>query len=252
MPAFLKAVELGVTTIELDVVISRDSQVVISHEPWMSHVICSHPDGTPVTRAEEKNLNLYKMNYEEIQHYDCGLRGHPDFPNQLQMKAVKPTLKMVMRSVERFAVENKYKQPRYNIEIKSDPKGYNTYCPNPTKFVEIVLTEIQRLGKENQVILQSFDINILEELNKLTGRKFEISYLVKKGKKLRKNLDKLTFKPDIYSPKYKSLKEASIKQAHDLGIKVIPWTVNTKEDIHKLIGWGVDGIITDYPDLKGQ
>jgi len=251
MPAFLKAVELGVTTLELDVVVSADGQIVISHEPWMSHVICSHPDGSLVTKAEEKSLNLYKMNYEEIQRYDCGLRGHPDFPSQQQVKTVKPTLKMVMRSVERFAKENKYKQPRYNIEIKSDPKGYNLYIPEPKKFVEIVLTEIQRLGMEDQVILQSFDINVLEELNKITGRKFEISYLVEKGKKLRKNLDKLTFKPDIYSPNYKSLKEVTIKQAHDLGIKVITWTVNTKEDINKLIGWGVDGIITDYPDLAG-
>ncbi|MEP6647758.1 MAG: glycerophosphodiester phosphodiesterase family protein, partial [Saprospiraceae bacterium] len=119
MPGFMKAVELGVTTLELDVVISKDGQVVVSHEPWMSSIICSHPDGTPVTKSEEKTLNLYNMDYSEIQTYDCGKRGNPDFPSQMQVGTVKPTLKMVIRSVEVFAAENKFRQPRYNIELKS-------------------------------------------------------------------------------------------------------------------------------------
>jgi len=249
LPGFLKAVELGVTTLELDVVISKDGQIVVSHEPWMSSVICSHPDGTPVTKSEEKSLNLYKMNYEDIQRFDCGKRGHPDFPSQVLVGTVKPTLKMVFRSIEVFASENKYRQPRYNIEIKSDPKDYKDFQPEPKEFVAIVLADINRLGMANRVTLQSFDINVLEELNKITPREFKISYLVEKGKDVKKNLQKLSFKPDVYSPEYKTLKESSIQDAHQSGIKVIPWTVNTKEEIEQLIRMGVDGIITDYPDL---
>lgn len=249
LPGFLKAVELGVTTLELDVVISKDGQIVVSHEPWMSSVICSHPDGSPVLKSEEKSLNLYQMDYEEIQNYDSGSRGNPNFPSQLQTRTVKPTLKMVFRSIEIFAAENKYRQPRYNIEIKSEPKGYNIYNPEPKEFVAIVLSDINRLGMANRVTLQSFDINVLEELHKISPREFYISYLVEKGKNLKKNLQKLSFIPEIYSPDYKTLTESTIKQAHALGIKVIPWTVNTKEEIEQLIRWGVDGIITDYPDL---
>ncbi|HZV68261.1 MAG TPA: glycerophosphodiester phosphodiesterase [Saprospiraceae bacterium] len=249
LPGFLKAVELGVTTLELDVVISKDGQIVVSHEPWMSSVICSHPDGTPVTKGEEKSLNLYTMNYEDIQRFDCGKRGHPDFPSQVLVGTVKPTLKMVFRSIEIFASENKYRQPRYNIEIKSDPKEYNEFQPGPKEFVAIVLADINRLGMANRVTLQSFDINVLEELNKITPREFKISYLVEKGKDIKKNLQKLSFKPDVYSPGYKTLKQSSIEDAHESGIKVIPWTVNTKEEIEQLIRMGVDGIITDYPDL---
>ncbi len=251
MPAFFKAVELGVNTLELDVVISKDDQVVVSHEPWMSSEICSHPDGSPVKEEEEKSLNLYNMTYDEIQLYDCGSRGLPEFPIQEHVKTVKPTLKMVMRSVEQFAVQNKYKEPRYNIEIKSDPKEYNIYSPEPKKFVEMVLSEIQRLGMMNMVTVQSFDLNVLEELHQKADHRFDISYLVENGKNVKKNLNKLKFKPEIYSPDYKTLTEASIHLAHALGIKVIPWTVNTREEIDKLIGWGVDGIITDYPDLAG-
>lgn len=250
MPGFMKAVELGVTTLELDVVISKDGQVVVSHEPWMSSIICSHPDGTPVTKSEEKTLNLYNMDYSEIQTYDCGKRGNPDFPSQMQVGTVKPTLKMVIRSVEVFAAENKFRQPRYNIELKSSPSDYNKFCPEPKEFVEKVLFDINKLGMANRVTLQSFDTNILEELHKVSPREFYISYLVENGKNLSKNLEKLTFKPEIYSPDFTTLKESTIKEAHALGIRVIAWTLDTKEDIERLVNWGADGIITDYPDLS--
>ena len=249
MPAFLKAVELGVTTLEMDIVISADQQIVVSHEPYMSHIICAHPDGRPVKRSEAKKLNLYKMKYADIQSYDCGLRVHPKFPDQQKVKAIKPTLKIVVKSVERFAADNKYTQPAYNIEIKSHPKGYNLFTPEPAQFVDLVVTEIRRLGIESRTTLQSFDRLVLEELNKVEQRKFRIAYLVERGKKLQKNLAKLSFKPDIYSPNFRVLTEASFKQAHDLGLKVIPWTINDIGMMERMIGWGIDGIITDYPDL---
>ncbi len=250
MPAFLIAVELGVTTIEMDVVISSDKQIVVSHEPWMSHVICSHPDGRPVKKAEAKSLNLYKMKYDQIQSFDCGLRLHPEFPQQRKVNAIKPTLKIVVRSVQRFATDNKYKPPLFNIEIKSKPRWYDMYTPKPPMFVELVVNEIRRLGIENQTTIQSFDIAVLEELHKVNNRQFQIAYLIGKGKNLQKTLAKLHFKPDIYSPNYKLLTPAMVKLAHEMGLRVIPWTVNNGEDLEKLIGWGVDGIITDYPDLR--
>src|SRR5688572_32507439 len=103
MAAFLKAVELGVTTLELDVVISMDGQIVVSHEPWISHEICSHPDGHPVTSGEAKTLNIYQMPYSKVQQYNCGTRPHPEFAHQQKIFTVKPTLKMVARSVQRFS-----------------------------------------------------------------------------------------------------------------------------------------------------
>jgi glycerophosphoryl diester phosphodiesterase len=245
IPAFFKAVELGVTTLEMDVVISKDEQIVVSHEPWMSHVICSHPDGRPVKKSEAKKLNLYKMDYAEIQKYDCGMRLHPKFPDQKKVPAVKPALKAVVRSVERFAAENKYTQPRYNIEIKSEPGAYDKFQPIPTKFVEMVVTEIRRLGIEEMTSLQSFDINVLEELNKVPGRKFEISYLVERGKNLEKKLSKLSFKPEIFSPSYKLVSEEMVEECHKLGMRIVPWTVNDRGDFERLKGWSVDGVITD-------
>ena len=249
LPGFIKAVELGVTTLEMDVVISADSQVVVSHEPWMSSEICTKPGGIAIEKAEEKTLNLYKMDYPQIQGYDCGLKVNAKFPNQQKINAVKPTLKMVVRMVRSFAEDNKYTQPRYNIEIKSDPKAYNEYQPEPAKFVDRVVTEIKRLGIENITTIQSFDVKVLEELNKREGHKYSIAYLVEKGKKLKKNLDKLTFKPDIYSPLYTLVTEATVTECHAQGIKIIPWTINSIVDLDRLKGWGVDGGITDFPDV---
>jgi glycerophosphoryl diester phosphodiesterase len=249
LPAFMKAVELGVTTLELDVVVSADKELVVSHEPWMSHIICSHPKGMPVTKGEQKRLNIYKMSYQEVQTFDCGMRIHPDFPNQVKVNTVKPTLNMVVRSVRRFAADKHYREPAYNIEIKSDEKYYDIYVPKPDVFVELVVSEIKRLGIENQTTIQSFDVKVLEELNKIKDRNFRIAFLTGRGKKFAKNLNKLSFKPDIYSPNYKLLNENAIKEIHALGIKVIPWTINQKTEMDELIRWGVDGIITDYPDL---
>ena len=248
IPAFLKAVELGVPTIEMDVVISMDGQIVVSDDPWMSHLICSHPGGKAVTKAEEKTLNIYRMSYDQVQSYDCGKRLHSDFPDQQKVNTVKPTLKMVVRSVQRFATENKYAQPHYSIELKSSPSEYDQYVPQPAVFVELVLNEIRRLKIEDRVTLQSTDANILEELHKVENRHFKIGYIVEKGKKMSKNLAALSFRPDIYSPDYKLMTEVSVKEAHDLGMKIVPWTVNDKADQNKLIEWGVDGIITDYPE----
>ena len=249
LPGFIKAVELGVTTLEMDVVISADSQVLVSHEPWMSSDICTKPGGIVIEKAEEKTLNLYKMDYPQIQGYDCGLKVNPKFPNQQKINAVKPTLKMAVRMIRSFAEDNKYTQPRYNIEIKSDPKAYNEYQPEPAKFVDLVVTEIKRLGIENITTIQSFDVKVLEELNKREGHKYAIAYLVEKGKKLKKNLDKLTFKPDIYSPLYTLVTETTVTECHAQGIKIIPWTINSIVDLDRLKGWGVDGGITDFPDV---
>jgi glycerophosphoryl diester phosphodiesterase len=248
LPGFIRAIELGVITLEMDVVISGDSMIVVSHEPWMSSEICTRPGGIDIPKADEKNINLYKMNYAEIQAYDCGMKFVEKFPEQKKITAVKPSLKMAVRMIRSFAEDNKYPQPQFNIEIKSDPKGYNTYQPDATKFANMVSTEIKRLGIEDITTLQSFDVNVLEELNKRKDRKYKIGYLVEKGKNHTKNLAKLSFKPDYYNPEYPLVSAATVTDCHAQGIKVIPWTINDPAVMAKLKGWGIDGGITDYPD----
>ena len=105
------------------------------------------------------------------------------------------------------------------------------------------------MGIEEQSIIQSFDINLLEELNKVGDRKYKIGYVVSKNKKHDKNLERLSFKPDIYCPHFQLLNETVVKQLHESAIKVIPWSVNEKTDMDRMVLLGVDGIVTDYPDM---
>src|SRR5688500_119603 len=89
IPGFLLAIDSGVTTIELDVVVTRDKQVVVSHEPWMSVSICLDPAGSPLQPKDEKKKNIYQMTYEQVRQFDCGSLGNKNFPEQEKMTVYK-------------------------------------------------------------------------------------------------------------------------------------------------------------------
>ena len=249
IPAFIKATELGVTTLELDVVITKGNIVLVSHEPWMSPEICLKPDGTPFDEEEAKKFTIYSMTLDEVQAFDCGSKAHPRFPDQKKIPVIKPTLEEAIIAVKRYCFQKKIAQPLFNIEIKSQRDWYGTLVPKPKEFVDLLVKEIRHMNVEKQTTLQSFDPNVLEELNKVQNKTFHISYLVFQGKSIKKNLKLLSFTPDIYSPDFSLLNKKTINQAHKLGIKVVPWTINDQADMRNLIEMGVDGIITDYPNL---
>ena len=99
IPAMLKALDLGVTTLELDVVITKDNKVLVSHEPWFESEITTKPDGSFIKPGEEMQYNIFQMNYEEIVKYDVGMKPHPRFPRQQKIKAIKPLLTDLFDSV---------------------------------------------------------------------------------------------------------------------------------------------------------
>jgi glycerophosphoryl diester phosphodiesterase len=251
IPAMLKALDFGVTTLEMDVVITRDKKVIVSHEPWFEREITTRPDGSFVTSvADAMALNIYQMSYEEVARYDVGMKPHPRFPKQQKMKAIKPLLEDLIDSVESYGIKKNLKSIQYNIEIKSLPAGDNRFHPVPAEFTELVMAVLKEKKIENQVILQSFDIRPLQILHeKFSGIK--ISLLVEDSDEndFEGQLKKLGFIPAIYSPNQSLVDEELVKQCHEKGMKIIPWTVNDKKQIAKLRKMGVDGIITDYPDL---
>ena len=100
LPAFIKAMELGVTTVEMDVAITKDKLVVVSHEPWMNHEICSDKNGNEINRADEMGYNIYQMNYDEVKQFDCGSKTHPRFLYQQKIKTYKPLLSEVIDSAK--------------------------------------------------------------------------------------------------------------------------------------------------------
>jgi glycerophosphoryl diester phosphodiesterase len=252
IPAFKKALDLGVTTLELDVCISKDHQVVVSHEPYMNSLFCSKPDGSPVTKAEEKSLNLYTMTYDEIKKYDSGIRGNVLYPEQQKLATFKPLLKDMISVCEAYIKEHKLKPVKYNIEIKSEEQEYGISQPKTVEeFSDLVYKEIMKQLPPERVILQSFDFNILKYWNlQFQNKKYKkviLSALVER-EGIEPSFQKLGFLPDIFSPYYKQLTTGKVKMCHDKGVKVVPWTVNDVEAMKEMKAIGVDGIISDYPD----
>ncbi|MEP2025850.1 glycerophosphodiester phosphodiesterase family protein, partial [Reichenbachiella sp.] len=123
VPAFIKAVELGVTTLELDLAVTKNHELLVSHDPFMSHKFSTSPDGSPIEKEDELNHNIYQMTYEEIKAYDVGSRFEKQFPNQEKMAIHKPLLKEVIDAVNKYIKDKNLPPVRYNIEIKCDPAG---------------------------------------------------------------------------------------------------------------------------------
>lgn len=247
IPAFIRALEEGVTTLELDVVITKDKRVVISHEPYMSASICSKPNGQPVTNSEMQQFNIYQMTYAEVSRFDCGIRGNSRFPEQQKMAVSKPLLVDMIKQVENYLAEKGLPKVAYNIELKSTPKGDGISHPQIEEFADIVQAVLDQVLTNNRYTIQCFDFRVL----KYYHQKYpdvDLVALVENMKGVKGNLKELGFVPEVYSPYHALLSRKDIELCHQEGMKVIPWTVNDRDRMEKLVNWGVDGIITDYPD----
>ncbi len=247
IPGFLRALEFPIKTLELDVVISRDKKVIVSHEPFFSHHICKKPDGSAVSKTEEDSLKIYELSYEEIKAYDCGSRGNKRFPEQKPMVVNKPSLEEMVQAVNAYCQHNNREKPFYNIEIKSRPEWYNTATPAPAEFVSLLLKELKEWGILEKTSIQSFDTAVLNEIHQQNDDVATV-FLVENMEGFEANLNKLDFVPRVYSPYFKFVDKALVEQVHAKKMLLIPWTINEVEDMNKLIKLGVDGIITDYPN----
>ncbi len=248
IPAFLRALDLGVTTLEMDVAISAEGNVVLSHEPWMSAKICSYPDGRRVKKSEEKSLKIYAMSDEDIAEFDCGSRGHPDFRQQQPAAVSKPLLTDVLLAVATHSTKTGREPVLFNIEIKSRPEFDHIFHPDVAEFAEILYRTVEKHGMLARTTVQSFDPRALEAIHHIDSQ-LSTSLIVDNKDGFHKNLSRLSFVPDIYSPDYRLVDEALISAVHERDIKIIPWTINDEETMRKLVEMGVDGLITDYPDL---
>lgn len=247
--AMIHAIKLGVSTIEMDVVISKDSLVVLSHEPWMSHEICLDPQGRPFTYEAGLAYNIFQMTFDSIQKFDCGSKFHARFPQRKLMPTAKPLLAELIDSVEAFIKRENIAPVKYNIEIKSTPNGDSYYHPEVNTFCNLVMDVLKRKLGTERVILQSFDVRVLQYLHEMYPE-WTLSYLVeaKRQSNMSYFLKMINFIPAIFSPQWDMVDDQLVMEARKLGMRIIPWTVNDKTDMHRLLQLGVDGIITDYPD----
>jgi len=250
LPTMINAVSLGATTLEMGVYITKDKKVILSHEPFFNHAITTKPDGSYIDEKDERNYNLYQMDYSEIVKYDVGMKSDPQFPDRQKIRGPKPLLSDVFKFVKEFMTREKRPYPFFNIEINTNPATDNIFNPAPGEFVELVMQVVMRNDMKKQVIIQSADMRTLQYLHK-TYPKIKTSLLVNAGDRnsFRKQLTDLGFEPTIYSPEQALVTSNLISACHEKNIKIIPWTINDKAKIESLRAMGVDGVITDYPNL---
>jgi glycerophosphoryl diester phosphodiesterase len=247
IPAFITALDSGVTTIEMDVAITKDKQVIVSHEPWMSALFCLNPEGQEIKAKEEMKYNIYTMTYEQVQQWDCGSKGNEKFPEQEKIKINKPLLIDVILAVENHIKNFSRYEVDYNIEIKSLPEGDDKFHPKPEEFSDLVYNLVDQYLPWERIVIQSFDFRVLKYLHEKYPN-VRLALLVENSKTIDQNLQALGFRPSIYSPDFKLLSKEKIKYLRAMKIRCIPWTVNEKKDMEQLKTWKVDGIITDYPN----
>lgn len=249
LEGMLHAVGLGVRTLEMDLVISTDSQVVVSHEPWMSTRIALSPQGAELSAADERSHNLFRMSYEEIRSFDCGTKFLPDFPDQRKMPVAKPLLREVIEAVEDYVRQRRGMPVYYNLEIKSAPQGDHIYHPDPATFCELVLKEVLARLPAGRITIQSFDMRILRYL-RAQHPHIRLALLTGDlaGSSAASRIDELGFAPEILSPHFSLVTETLLDECALMDMQVIPWTINDAPTMQRLIRMGVHGLITDYPD----
>ncbi|NTW83307.1 MAG: glycerophosphodiester phosphodiesterase [Chlorobiaceae bacterium] len=245
--AFCKAADLGITVIELDLVVSKDLEILVSHDPWLSGPLCSDPDGNPLGEEDRTRFVIYDMPYSEIISFDCG-RPHPAFPGQQKIVSSKPLLSDVFRQVDDYMKQSGLTGKMiFNLEIKSLPQYDGLYHPAPLEFAMLVVRLVEDAGFQERVRIQSFDYRVVRDAWKLTSG-LCYGVLISDQSNIAPFLQELGFVPHYLNPHHTLVDRKMVDGLHALGIKVIPWTVNREEDMLAMNRIGTDGFITDYPE----
>ena len=268
LPAFARALSIGVTTLELDVGVTEDGVVVVSHDRRLNPDIARGTDGRWL-RGPTRSIR--ELTFHELQRYDVGrIRPGSDyskrFPDQRRMDGVRiPKLEDVFE----LARHARNDEVRFNVETKISPEAPDETA-GPEEFARTLVQVIRGNGMARRTVVQSFDWRTLAVVQR-EAPEIATSYLSSQGVSLDNigaghregspwtagvqfrdhgSVPKMVKAAGgaIWSPNQAELTEALVKEARGLGLKVLPWTVNDPADMERLIGWGVDGMITDRPD----
>jgi glycerophosphoryl diester phosphodiesterase len=271
LASFSNALAIGVTTLEMDVAVTKDRVVVISHDPHLDPNITRGPDGQWI--GKERKL-IKSMTLKELQAYDVG-RVKPgsalaaEFPRQKPIDGTRiPPLGSVLDLVKASGNKDVF----VSVELKYDPTDASLPTPEREPYAKALIEVLRTGGFANRSTIQSFDWEILQivqrlapeipgvyltsgyneddtlnvgktELSKWTGR-FNVNNY---GGSVVKAIKAAG--GTLWSPDRRGLTATQIKEAHEAGIGVIVWTVNDEDEMAKLIDMDVDGIVTDYPDI---
>jgi glycerophosphoryl diester phosphodiesterase len=268
LPSFANALSMGVDTLELDIGVTKDGAIVVSHERGLNPDLARNADGVYVAPP---GIPFVQLQLEDVKKYDVGqIRPGSayaaQFPEQRVVPGTRiPTLKEVLELVRKSGDSH----VRLNIETKIDP-NHPQESPDPQRFVTLLLEFLQAEKFSDRVMVQSFDWRTLQLVQKLAPAIPTVYLTLQKGSAPTVFLDKASdwtagFNPAehasslprtitaargaIWSPYFGDVNPALISESHSRGLSVVVWTVNKPEDMVRMIDIGVDGIISDHPEL---
>jgi glycerophosphoryl diester phosphodiesterase len=266
LPAFQKALDLGVDTIECDMAITKDGVVVIHHDLWLNPDITRGPDGKWL---EARGPAISELTFEELQKYDVGrIKPGTEYAKTFADQAPVDGAR-IPRLSDLFDLVKKSGNTKvgFDCETKVSPFERAATLP-PDEFARRTVAEIRKAGMAERTMVQSFDWSTLQLIDK-EAPEIRTMYLTSpRSFQQRDNAGSpwlAGFDPHrhgnsvpravkaaggkIWAPNYAYLTPAMLAEARSLGIVVIPWTVNDTPTINKVLDMGVDGIISDRPDL---
>lgn len=213
----------------------------------MSASICRTPTGHDVDPARQLQYNLYQMSYAAIQRYDCGLKQHPLYPEQIGEPAYKPLLSEVIVALDKLAFTLGRAPVPLSVEIKSWLTGDNLFHPSPARFLELVLAELGAVGALTRTTLLCFDKRVLQ-LARQELPALPLCLLVEDERSLADHLTELGFQPQVYGPDFRLLTPHLVQELQQLNLAFTPWTVNEPADMRRVMAFHPKGITTDFPD----
>jgi glycerophosphoryl diester phosphodiesterase len=263
---------MGVRTLELDIVVTRDEELVISHDPALN------PDITRDARGSflaTRGPDIYSLSWDELQTYDVG-RIRPGsryalaFPDQVGRDGLRiPRLRDLFERVKSLGRSD----VRYAIETKITPHAPHQ-TPDPDRFVDLLLAQIDQAGVRDRVQILSFDWRTLMALRRrapelarvfLTAQLPSLDNLQLRSEQASPWAAGLRYRDHHSVPRllvaagathwssfWRELEPASVREAQALGLQVLAWTVNDRDVMHRMLDWGVNGIVTDRPELGMQ
>lgn len=233
LPAFKEALRLRVPTLELDLQVTQDRELVVYHDPRLNPKLCVRDDGRPIA-----NVTIEALRYDELTDVDCGRAVDPRFPAQQTIPGTRiPRLDDVLRLARdasypvRLSVEMKWAKRKDGLTVE--------------EFARRLVVLVQRYALQERTIVQSFHAPALRAVKEIDASVAR-AILVRQSEEYERAVKES--QATILSPRYDGLRKTDVERFQRMQIPVIPWTVNKITDMCRLIGWGVSGLITDYPD----
>lgn len=229
----------GFSAVEIDVVVTGDGQLLISHEPWIAADYCLDSKGKSIPREAEKSHNIFEMTAHQIKAYDCGSKCHPSFPLQQRSRQTKPFLQDFLAAFD-------WMDRHLFLEIKSHPDGDNLFHPSPEEYGAIIEKEMRAFPYLQNVYFMSFDERIIQQL-KHNRPNWKVMLLTETADATF-DASVTSIWPDAIGVHHPLITPEKVQKWRNDSLQIFAWTVNEWPDINRVQQLGIDGIISDYPN----